>query len=52
MILMLLTCVAMVGAFFFFVGRSAGSLNPLAWLIVLICPLVHLFMHRGHGGHE
>ncbi|HDO8718732.1 TPA: DUF2933 domain-containing protein [Legionella pneumophila] len=21
-------------------------------LLVLLCPLMHLFMHRGHGGHE
>ena len=21
------------------------------WLVVLACPLMHLFMHRGHGGH-
>ncbi|HHY0847908.1 TPA: DUF2933 domain-containing protein [Legionella pneumophila] len=20
-------------------------------LLVLLCPLMHLFMHRGHGGH-
>ncbi len=21
------------------------------WLILLLCPLMHIFMHRGHGGH-
>ena len=21
------------------------------WLLVLACPLMHLFMHGGHGGH-
>jgi hypothetical protein len=21
----------------------------LPWLLVLLCPLMHLFMHRGHG---
>ncbi|HGC5940622.1 TPA: DUF2933 domain-containing protein [Legionella pneumophila] len=21
-------------------------------LLILLCPLMHLFMHRGHGGHE
>ncbi len=23
----------------------------LPWLIILACPLMHVFMHRGHGGH-
>jgi hypothetical protein len=23
----------------------------LPYLIFLLCPLSHLFMHRGHGGH-
>ena len=29
-------------------------LGALPWLIVLACPLMHLFMHRGHshGGHD
>ncbi|MCW8399411.1 DUF2933 domain-containing protein [Legionella sp. PATHC038] len=21
-------------------------------LLILLCPLMHLFMHKGHGGHE
>lgn len=21
------------------------------WLLLLACPLMHLFMHHGHGGH-
>jgi hypothetical protein len=24
----------------------------LPYLILLACPLMHLFMHRGHGGHQ
>lgn len=23
----------------------------LPWLLILACPLMHVFMHRGHGGH-
>ena len=26
-------------------------LGALPWLILLACPLMHIFMHRGHGGH-
>lgn len=24
----------------------------LLLLVVLLCPLMHLFMHHGHGGHD
>ena len=24
----------------------------LPFLVILACPLMHLFMHRGHGGHH
>ena len=24
----------------------------LPWLILAACPLMHVFMHRGRGGHE
>jgi hypothetical protein len=26
-------------------------LGILPWLLILACPLMHLFMHHGHGGH-
>jgi hypothetical protein len=29
-------------------GRSSGILFPL----LLLCPLLHLLMHRGHGNHD
>jgi hypothetical protein len=22
------------------------------YLLLLLCPLMHVFMHRGHGGHK
>lgn len=35
-----------------FVGEHrAHLLGWLPWLIVLACPLMHLFMHGGHGRH-
>ena len=29
---------------------NLGSLLP--FLILALCPLMHVFMHRGHGGHK
>ncbi|WP_420389495.1 DUF2933 domain-containing protein [Marinobacter sp.] len=26
-------------------------LGALPWLILLACPLIHVFMHGGHGSH-
>ncbi len=31
--------------------HQAHLLGALPWLIVLACPLLHVFMHGGHGGH-
>ena len=27
------------------------ALPWLPWLLLLACPLLHIFMHGGHGGH-
>lgn len=29
----------------------AGTLRRLPLAILLLCPLMHVFMHKGHGGH-
>lgn len=29
----------------------AGTLRWLPLAILLLCPLMHVFMHKGHGGH-
>ncbi|WP_227370697.1 DUF2933 domain-containing protein [Halomonas sp. M20] len=31
--------------------HKAHLLGALPWLILLACPLIHVFMHRGHGSH-
>ena len=40
-----------VGAFFLLTEHRAHLLGFLPFLIVLACPLMHLFHHRGHGSH-
>jgi len=32
--------------------HRAHVLGILPYLILLACPLMHLFMHHDHGGHE
>jgi hypothetical protein len=39
----------MAGAFLFFLkGHQAYVLDILPWALLLLCPVLHLFMHRGH----
>lgn len=35
-----------------FTEHRAHALGILIWLPLLACPLMHLFMHRGHGHHH
>ena len=38
--------------FLLFTEHRAHVLGILPYLILLACPLMHMFMHRGHGGHD
>ena len=42
---------AAIALFFLWEEHSAHILGALPYLLVLACPLMHYFMHRGHGGH-
>lgn len=33
-------------------AHLALAVPYLPWLLLLACPLMHLFMHHGHGGHD
>jgi hypothetical protein len=37
--------------FFLVAEHRAHLYGILPFLILAICPLMHFFMHRGHGGH-
>lgn len=43
---------AAVAAFFLWTEHRAHLLGLLPYLLFLACPLMHLFHHRGHGGHS
>lgn len=47
------TTLILVGAalYFLFVEHGDHVLPFLPYLIILLCPLMHVFMHKGHGGH-
>ena len=41
-----------IGGFLLFTEHRAHALGLLPYLLLLACPLMHLFMHHGHGGHH
>ena len=40
-----------IAAFFLIREHTAHVLGALPWLFLAACPLMHLFMHHGHGSH-
>lgn len=40
-----------IALFFLWSEHKAHLLGALPYVLLLLCPLIHLFMHRGHGGH-
>lgn len=40
-----------IAAFFLLEEHRAHILGVLPYAILLLCPVIHLFMHRGHGSH-
>lgn len=41
-----------VATWYFWAEHRAHLLGALPYLILLACPLMHMFMHRGHGEHQ
>ena len=41
-----------IAGFFLITEHTAHVLGALPWLLLAACPLMHLFMHHGHGGHD
>jgi hypothetical protein len=37
-------------AYLLWMEHRSHLLSALPFLILLLCPLLHVFMHRGHGG--
>lgn len=41
-----------VAAYFLLTEHLAHVIGALPYLILLACPLMHVFMHHGHGHHH
>lgn len=42
----------LVAGFYLLTEHTAHLFGVLPYLLLLACPLMHLFMHHGHGGHS
>ncbi len=40
-----------IGLVLLWTEHLAHALGYLPYLLILACPLMHMFMHGGHGGH-
>ena len=40
-----------VATYFLLSEHRAHFIGALPFLLLLSCPLMHIFMHHGHGGH-
>ncbi|PXX97222.1 DUF2933 domain-containing protein [Halomonas sp. LBP4] len=49
--LMVAIALAVMG-FLLWEEHKVHLLGALPWLILLACPLMHVFMHGGHGDHK
>lgn len=49
---MLGICLLLVLLGFMFIRSIGFSASSLPYLMFLLCPIMHLLMMRGHGGHQ
>jgi hypothetical protein len=47
----ILLMVLLISAVYLITEHTAHVLNALPYVLLLACPLLHLFMHGGHGDH-
>lgn len=41
-----------IAVFFLWEEHRAHILGALPYAVLLLCPLIHFFMHRRHNGHS
>jgi hypothetical protein len=49
-----LACLVFIGvaAFYLLTEHTAHVFGYLPYVLILLCPLMHIFMHGGHGGGD
>jgi hypothetical protein len=47
-----LSSLGAIGLYLLLREHRAHVLEVLPFVLLLACPLMHVFMHRGHGGHH
>lgn len=47
-----LIMLALIAAFYLLREHWAHVVGNWAYLLLLLCPLMHIFGHRSHGGHR
>jgi hypothetical protein len=45
-------CAIVVISYFLLMEHRQHVFQALPFLIILLCPMMHVFMHHGHGGHN
>ncbi len=48
---LVLTGFLAIAAFFLLTEHAAHVFGAIPYLLLLACPLMHVFMHGGHGSH-
>lgn len=43
---------AVAGGYYLLTRHEQHVAQLVPYLLLLACPLMHVFMHRGHGGHH
>lgn len=51
-VMMLATAISAAALFWLLRDHWGHALGVLPYLLFLACPVMHLFMHRSHQGHE
>jgi hypothetical protein len=46
-----LIVIGAIAGYFLLTEHLAHVVGALPYLLLLACPLMHVFMHHGHGGH-
>lgn len=49
---LVLLLVIIVGGLFLWNEYRENLMGALPYLIILLCPLMHIFMHKGHGNKD